>query len=490
MATYTVTTNLSNNLNYDAEVISSAHAPATSCYFKQGDIIRATVIHPSGSTYYVRPVLPDVNGANPDPSVESNEASGYTYQLEWTGNFENDDDPPVVTSSASDYFTQWFFIGNTQAGSTMPGTASHSKKAVFRKVSASLGISSSTMVAGGGTLTLTASNILGLASSTGTTDHRLWVYLTEASGNVVTTVGTNGVAWDSTSDHVGKVSPNDTSTVLTVHEGLPAGTYTVHLGHYGAGGSGNAFTGSDHRLASVTFTKASAEDDDTTPVGFNLGDDQTGLATNQTYTTLQVTVTGITATTTVTTSGDGNPAVKVGNAEFTTGATTVTNDQTVDFRFFSSGNYSTAHTATLNIGGVTDSVTITTGADPDSPTEGASGTASYGIRVFNASGNETFGPNFKVPNLVANGTATIPARDGATYGSLVLPIQDDGDETFEGFTSTNADKIDIIVLVNSTNPALQDYSMERLSGNDNGKVKFTNLTYGDIPIDFYVVRTS
>ena len=66
----------------------------------------------------------------------------------------------------------------------------------------------------------------------------------------------------------------------------------TYVGHYGGGGSGNVFYGSDHRITSVNFTVASVPSD-TTPDAFNLGSDAESIPLNQQIQATQITVAGI-----------------------------------------------------------------------------------------------------------------------------------------------------------------------------------------------------
>ena len=105
---------------------------------------------------------------------------------------------------------------------------------------------------------------------------------------------------------------------------------------------------------------------DTTPNAFDsgLGADQTDVALNTAVTSSTATITGIDASTPVSVSGDGSPTVSINGGSYVTSGN-ILNNQTATLRFTSSGSFSTGHTATINIGGVTGSVTATTIADSD-----------------------------------------------------------------------------------------------------------------------------
>lgn len=101
---------------------------------------------------------------------------------------------------------------------------------------------------------------------------------------------------------------------------------------------------------------------DTTPDAFSFND-VTG-ATTSTLTTpspASVTISGINAAATVSVSGQGSPQIKVASGSWTT-STTITNGQALYVRLTSAAANGTTYTATINVGGVTDSWTVTTSA--------------------------------------------------------------------------------------------------------------------------------
>lgn len=104
---------------------------------------------------------------------------------------------------------------------------------------------------------------------------------------------------------------------------------------------------------------------DTTPDAFDLGANTTGALLNSYYSAPNtVTVAGLSSgvSTAISISGTGAQYRKNGGA-WTSAAGTVVNGDTIEVRVLSSSNRSTAITATLNIGGVTDTWTVTTTSD-------------------------------------------------------------------------------------------------------------------------------
>ena len=489
------TATASHDFSYDTVVPNSTYAPGVTAYFKDEDTIHVVVNHPQGNTYWVRYTGPDARNANPDPIPESAEQSGDTefYKITWggSGNETFTDDSGNSHTFAGDYFTQWYFIGNTQAGSTMPGVADVTGKAVWRKVTASLAISSSTVVAGGGNLTLTANSIVGLAAPSGTYAHRLWLYVVDSSGSLVTTTGTNGVAWDSTgtSNYIGKVSTTNTDTVLTVGSGLAAGTYTVYLGHYGGIGSGNAFTGSDHRMSSVTFTKESTAD--TTPDAFDddFGDDVTGQTPSTQLSSNIVQVEGITGAASIAVSGTGNPEYRTASTENGVASATYTSTTgTIDPDHFFQMRYTTNATAgtgnsvspVLTIGGVTGSITATN-ADAGGgggSGSGGTGTINYGLRILNSAGTDIFGVTSRTTHLIKSGTIAFTGEnDAETITGL------------EGFSNTTLNRQTHILLLaptaNASDVQASAFTIDRSTAN---QVTITRAIAGAITIRYYAVR--
>jgi len=98
---------------------------------------------------------------------------------------------------------------------------------------------------------------------------------------------------------------------------------------------------------------------DTTPNTFSFID-QTDVALNTLTNSNTLNITGINAATTVSISG-GEYAINGGG--FRTSSTTLNNNDIVQVRQSSSSNYSTATHATLNVGGVSDTFSLTTLAD-------------------------------------------------------------------------------------------------------------------------------
>lgn len=106
-------------------------------------------------------------------------------------------------------------------------------------------------------------------------------------------------------------------------------------------------------------------DPDTVPNAFSFTD-QTGVALSSTITSASITVSGIDAAATITVTG-GTYDIN-GSGTFVSTSGTVDNGDTVRARHTSSASYSTATNTVVTIGGVSDTFTSTTEADPGEDT--------------------------------------------------------------------------------------------------------------------------
>ena len=168
---------------------------------------------------------------------------------------------------------------------------------------------------------------------------------------------------------------------------------------------------------SVTATTASASDSTPEPFAFS-PDAYPNFALSTFQTTNPVTITGIDTEATVTLTSTGNsPDAKWAKGEnpsdsdYGTASGTVVNNDKVRMKFRSSPLNAQTNTATLDVGGDSDTVSITTAsATSGSVVSAAPGGATYGLEIRNASGNVTFGPNMRSGHLVKTGTVAIPTN--------------------------------------------------------------------------------
>lgn len=101
---------------------------------------------------------------------------------------------------------------------------------------------------------------------------------------------------------------------------------------------------------------------DTAPTAFDFTPNVTNAALNTLTTAANtVTISGINTSAPVSVSGGGSPQIRINGGAWVTSGT-IANGQTLQLRLTSSGSGSTALTATVNVGGVTDTWSVTTAA--------------------------------------------------------------------------------------------------------------------------------
>ena len=97
---------------------------------------------------------------------------------------------------------------------------------------------------------------------------------------------------------------------------------------------------------------------DTTPDAFSFTD-ETDVALSTIITSNSININGINTSTPVSVSGDGSPEIRINGGSWATSGS-ITDGQSLEVRLTSSGSNSTAHTATVDVGGVTDVWSVTT----------------------------------------------------------------------------------------------------------------------------------
>jgi hypothetical protein len=160
--------------------------------------------------------------------------------------------------------------------------------------------------------------------------------LTDSAGGKFTTAGTNG-------------------SNLNTAAALDYETATWHLVTV------SATNGVDTIVQPVAITVTNVVED-TTPNAFSFTD-VTGAALSTVIESNAITVAGIDGPATMTITGG---AYSINGGVYATASTTVVAGDNVKVRGTSSGSYSTAVNVVLTIGGVSDTFTITTLADPGS----------------------------------------------------------------------------------------------------------------------------
>ena len=185
---------------------------------------------------------------------------------------------------------------------------------------------------------------------------------------------------------------------------------------------------------SFVSTTEAAPSADTTPNAFNLND-MGPVAVGTVGTSTAVQITGMDANTPCSVSGQGSPQLQIGGGSnpWVT-SSTISPNFYINVRLTAPTAYSSTHTATLTIGTVTDTITVTSEAAPTgSGGTGTIGTAatamvnglSYSILTvgttnFTSFGaaNNTIGTTFTMANAPGTGTGTA-VLNGA-YGIKVF----------------------------------------------------------------------
>jgi hypothetical protein len=263
------------------------------------------------------------------------------------------------------------------------------------------------------------------------------VAATSSTISVSATTATTTVSGvDRTSEEVA-VRVNNGSTNLGTRTGNGTITFSSSLPSAGnivtyeiftrrptsTGGDGVTWYGTNDTF---TVTRGVA---DTTPDAFDLGGPETGAPLNTFIYSNTITVSGITSSASVSISGTGSPAYSIGGGTYTSSSGTVVNNDQVQVRVTSAGTTNTAVTATLNIGGVTDTFSVTTTTSTGGGT--TPGNVDYGLEVTGPDGSTTvFGPNYRVCNIAVLDAFSLSA-------SQVLDIPCD--------SAQDANKVAIIV---------------------------------------------
>ncbi|HJN09988.1 MAG TPA: LamG-like jellyroll fold domain-containing protein, partial [Pirellulaceae bacterium] len=173
---------------------------------------------------------------------------------------------------------------------------------------------------------------------------------------------------------------------------------------------------------------------DTTPDQFTF-DDQPDVPRSDIRTSNSIEVIGINAASPISISGNSGK-YKINDGLYQDSNSTVNNGDTVTVRQTSSSSWSTAKNTTLNIGGVTDTFTVTTEAESTLPSlsinnvsksEGNGGTTTFTFTV-SMSGSNPDGAS--VNYATADNTATTSDGDyTAKNGTLTWPANDTGSKT-------------------------------------------------------------
>ncbi|MCD8498207.1 MAG: hypothetical protein LRZ85_09190 [Alphaproteobacteria bacterium] len=159
---------------------------------------------------------------------------------------------------------------------------------------------------------------------------------------------------------------------------------------------------------------------DTTPDAFSFTD-QTGVAVSTLTTSNSVTINGIAAAANVSVSGDGSPEIRINGGSWVTSGT-INNGETLEVRLTSAAANSTAYTAVVNVGGVTDNWSVTTVAPDTTPDAfGFTDQTDVAVSTLITSNSVTVnGINVSTPVSVTGAGAQISINGGAwgTSGNI------------------------------------------------------------------------
>jgi len=319
------------SLDYSYVAPSTTYTGSTlGMYFKAGDTIGNTITNPSGGN------IGDVAAnaaANPDPTNSGAQPSGTKYYA-------------TTTSSAAWATTTWLIFGrNTSSGNP----ADRSNRFVWKRVSGSISLNSTT-VTQGGTLSGTVSQT-GLEPP-GTNSHRLYLRVWNSATSADFTYFNGG--------SLGSVTSSGLSFSLSVAANTPVGTYELVLTHYAPTGSGSGaayqtqnYYGRNQQLHSVTFTVQGPR---TYPDQFELGGPTTNAALETKYYSNTVTMAGIASGQTATVSISGTDSkYKIGSGSYTTNNSQISNGQTITVENESSSSLNSTNVSTLTVTGVNPS---------------------------------------------------------------------------------------------------------------------------------------
>ena len=192
-------------------------------------------------------------------------------------------------------------------------------------------------------------------------------------------------------------------------------------GHFNLTSQSNSSTSS--RTATVTYTTSTqfghshtmtftfqqnGQAADTTPNQFTFTD-SSDAALNTTFNS-NVTISGINTAVTAVYSGDSNGSFSTDNSTFNQSNKTVNNGDVIYLRLPSAGTNSTARTATITIGSISDSMTVTTLAGSDTTPNSFSFTDVTGAAILSR-----FDDTVTITGINTGTTATLTTSDNCSF---------------------------------------------------------------------------
>lgn len=233
------------------------------------------------------------------------------------------------------------------------------------------------------------------------------------------------------------------STSSTISNGQTLAVRLTSSGSFSTAHTATIAIGATEDTWTVTTLAA-----DTTPNAFTFTE-VTGANPSTLTTATSITISGVNTSTPVSVTGTGATISINGGSWVTSG--TITNGQTLAVRLTSSGSFSTAMSATINVGGVTDSWSVTTRAANNC-------TAASRTWLTNCTATVSAAAHG------ANGTGTItnPGGCGTTYYGSGTFACSDGTFTYSTGTCTQQTACDTAPNAFSFTPNLTDQALNTL----------------------------
>ena len=213
---------------------------------------------------------------------------------------------------------------------------------------------------------------------------------------------------------------------------------------------------------SVT-TQAETPVQDTTPAQFNFAD-QTNVQLSTVITANTITISGINTAAPISITGG---TYSINSGSYTSSSGMVNNGNTVTVQLTSSGSYSTKTDATINIGGVSDTFSVITKADPiDTPPDPFTFTDQTDVAlstVITSNSITVTGITSTTPISITGGTYSInggpyTSADGTVNPEDTVTVQQTSSESY----STTTDATLIIGGISDT------FSVTTISGSSGG----------------------
>ena len=211
-------------------------------------------------------------------------------------------------------------------------------------------------------------------------------------------------------------------------------TYIIE-GVHRAGAGGEDIAGGWEQAASpaqVIITRSAA---DSTPEPFDLGGPLPSAAQNSDFISNAITVEGLDTSTTspISISGTGSPAPtysKNSTTVYTATTGTVVNDDIIRVKVHSASSANAQVTGTLNIGGVTDTFSVTTASTGGSGSGITAPSANaYGLELRNASGTVVLQPAKRFTNYEGSSSITASTTEGSDKVSPWVTLANAGDSS-------------------------------------------------------------